>query len=98
MAIEVGQHLRRENVAEALNRLVRQRGAPRLLFADNGAEFTGRLVALWAYHHGVRIDFSRPGKPTDNAFIETFNGSVRDERLNILWFASIPETKRLIEA
>lgn len=42
-------------------------------------EFTGRLVDLWAYHHGVRIDFPRPGKPTDNAYIETFNGSFRDE-------------------
>jgi len=59
---------------EALNRLVRQRGAPRYLFADNGAEFTGRLVDLWAYHHGVRIDFSWSGKATDNAYIETFNG------------------------
>lgn len=59
-----------------------------------GAEFTGRLVDLWAYHHGVRIDFSRPGKPTDNAYIETFNGSFRDECLNIHWFASLPEAKR----
>src|SRR3546814_1109378 len=64
LAIEVGQRLRGEHVVDALNRLVRQRGAPRYLFADNGAEFTGRLVDLWAYHHGVRIDFSRPGKPT----------------------------------
>ncbi|WP_407695313.1 IS3 family transposase [Sphingobium cloacae] len=98
LAIEVGQRLRGENVAEVLNRLVRQRRAPKYLFADNGAEFTGRLVDLWAYHHGVRIDFSRPGKPTDNAYIETFNGSLRDECLNIHWFASIPEARRLIEA
>jgi putative transposase len=77
LAVEVGQRLRGEHVVEVLNRLVRQRGAPKYLFADNGAEFTGHLVDLWAYHHGTRIDFSRPGKPTDNAFIETFNGSLR---------------------
>lgn len=64
------------------------RGAPKYLFADNGGEFTGRLVDLWAYHQGVRIDFSRPGKPTDKAYIETFNGSFVDECLNLRWFAS----------
>ena len=98
LAIEVGQRLRGEHVVEVLNRLVRQRGAPRYLFADNGAEFTGHLVDLWAYHHGTRIDFSRPGEPTDNAFIETFNGSLRDECLNVHWFATIAEAKALIEA
>jgi putative transposase len=98
LAIEVGVRLRGEHVVEVLNRLVRQRGAPKYLFADNGAEFTGQLVDLWAYHHGVRIDFSRPGKPTDNAFIETFNGSLRDECLNLHWFETIGEAKSLIEA
>ncbi len=81
-----------------LNRLVRRRGAPKYLFADNGAEFTGQLVDLWAYHHGTRIDFSRPGKPTDNAFIESFNGSLRDDCLNIHWFETLAEAQRLIEA
>lgn len=98
LAIEVGQRLRGEHVADVLNRLVRQRGAPKYLFADNGGEFTGRIVDLWAYHHNVRIDFSRPGKPTDNAYIETFNGSLRDECLNVHWFGSIAEARRLIEA
>jgi putative transposase len=98
LAIEVGQRLRGEHVVEVLNRLVRQRGAPKYLFADNGAEFTGHLVDLWAYHHGARIDFSRPGKPTDNAFIETFNGSLRDECLNLHWFETIEEARRLVEA
>jgi putative transposase len=97
LAIEVGQRLKGEHVVEVLNRLVRQRGAPKYLFADNGAEFTGQLVDLWAYHHGVRIDFSRPGKPTDNAFIETFNGSLRDECLNLHWFAMLAEARSIIE-
>jgi putative transposase len=62
ITIEVGQRLRGEYVVEVLKRLVRQRKAPKYLFADNGAEFTGHLVDLWAYHHGVRIDFSRRGQ------------------------------------
>lgn len=95
--LDTAQKLCGEHVAEVLNRLVQQRGAPKYLFADNGAEFTGHLVDLWAYHHGVRIDFSRPGKPTDNAFIETFNGSLRDECLNVLWFETINDARRLIE-
>ena len=98
LATEIDYRLRAENVVEVLNRLVRQRGAPKFLFADNGAEFTGHLVDLWAYHHNVQIDFSRPGKPTDNAFIETFNGSLRDECLNLHWFDNLAEAKRLIEA
>ena len=98
LAIEVDHRLRGGNVFEVLNRLVRLRGAPKYLFADNGAEFTGQLVNLSAYHHGTRIDFSRPGKPTDKFFIETFNGTLRDECLNIHWFGSIVEAKRLIEA
>ncbi len=98
LAIKVGQRLKGEHVVEALNRLVRQLGAPKVLFADNGAEFTSQLVDLWAYHHGVRIDFSRPGKPTDNAFIETFNGSLRDECLNLHWFDTLTEAKAVIEA
>ena len=98
LAIEVGHRLRGEHVVEVLNRLVRQRTAPRYLFVDNGAEFSGHLVDLWAYHHQVRLDFSRPGKPTDNAYIETFNGSLRDECLNLHWFETLAEARRLIEA
>ena len=97
LAIEVGQRLRGEHVVAVLNRLVQQRGATRFLFADNGAEFTCQLVDLWAYHHGVRIDFSRRGKPTDNAFIETFNGTLRDECLNLHWFDDIAQASTLIE-
>lgn len=93
LAIEVGQHLRGEQVVEACNRLVAQRRAPKRIFVDNGSEFSGRLLDLWAYHHGVRIDFSRPGKPTDNCFIETFNGSLRDECLNVHWFESLEDAR-----
>jgi len=53
---------------------------------------------LWAYHHGVRVDFSRRGKPTDNTFIETFNGTLRDECLNLHWFDDIAQASKVIEA
>jgi putative transposase len=98
LAIVVGQRLRAEDVVAASNRIVAKRGPPRRVFADNGSEFSGRVFDLWAYHHGVQIDFSRPGKPTDNAFVESFNGSLRDECLNANWFESIEEAKATIEA
>ena len=98
LAIEVGRRLRGEDLVGVLNRLVRERGAPKHLFADNGSEFTGHMIDLWAYHRGVSLDFSRPGKPTDNAYIETFNGSLSDECLNLHWFGSLNEAKELIEA
>ena len=63
-----------------------------------GSEFTGRLLDLWAYHHQVTIEFSRPGKPTDNAHIESFNGSFRDECLNVHWFSTLDDARVKIEA
>jgi putative transposase len=97
-AIESGQSLRGEDVVRVLNRLQQQRGTPKMLFCDNGAEFTGQLLDLWAYRNGVKIDFSRPGKPTDNAFCESFNGTLRAECLDTNWFLSLAEAKQLIEA
>lgn len=98
LAVHVGKQLRAEDVVEVCNGLVARRGAPKRVFTDNGSEFSGRMFDLWAYHHGVRIDFSRPGKPTDNCFVESFNGSLRDECLNVHWFESMEEAKERIEA
>ena len=98
LAIEVGKRLGAEHVVASLNRLVAQRQAPRYLFVDNGSEFSGRLLDLWAYHHQAQLDFSRPGKPTDNSFVETFNGSLRDECLNVHWFESVRDAAASIEA
>jgi len=98
LAIEVGQRLRADHVVQVCNRLVALRGAPLRVFVDNGSEFSGKLLDLWAYHHKVRIDFSRPGKPTDNCFIETFNGSLRDECLNTSWFETVDDARAKIEA
>jgi putative transposase len=98
LAIVVGHRLRGEDVVAALNCIVERRPAPKYLFVDNGSEFSGQLLDLWAYHHQAKIDFSRPGKPTDNCFIETFSGSLRDESLNVHWFASLAEAKAVVEA
>jgi putative transposase len=57
-----------------------------MLFCDSGSEFSSQAMDLWAYQNGVRIDFSRPGKPTDNAYVESFNGTFRRECLNAHWF------------
>jgi putative transposase len=97
LAIKVGQRLRGEDVVQVCNQLVAQRRAPKRIFVDNGSEFSGRLMDLWAYHHGVRMDFSRPGKPVDNCFVESFNGSLRDECLNVHWFETLDDAKAKIE-
>ena len=71
---------------------------PERIQADNGSEFISKVMDKWAYEHGVTLDFSRPGKPTDNAFIESFNGSFRDECLNAHWFLSLADAREKIEA
>ena len=96
--IAVGKSLKAEQVVEACNKIVAKRGPPVRIFVDNGAEFSGRVFDLWAYHHKSVIDFNRPGKPTDNCYVESFNGSLRDECLNVHWFETIDEAKRKIEA
>ena len=98
LAIVVGQSLRGEDVAETLERLRAVRGNPKRVQADNGPEFISIVLDRWAYDHGITIDFSRPGKPTDNAFIESFNGSFRDECLNAHWFLSLDDACEKIES
>jgi putative transposase len=97
LAIEAGQSLRGEDVVRVLNRLILERSVPKVLFCDNGSEFTGQLMDLWAYRNEVKIDFSRPGKPTDNAFCESFNGTFRAECLDTNWFQSLKEAQHIIE-
>jgi putative transposase len=64
---------------------------------DNGSEFISKALDKWAYENEITLDFSRPGKPTDNSFIESFNGSFRDECLNTHWFLSIADARAQIE-
>ena len=79
-------NFRAAQVVEVLDQLVRARGRPKSLRVDNGPEFASRLVDHCAYLHGVETDFSRPGRPTNNAFIEAFNARLRAECLNASWF------------
>ena len=98
LAIEVGQSITGEQVVTVMNRLSAARGAPKRIRVDNGPEFVSRALDQWAYLHQVTLDFSRPGKPTDNALVESFNGRLRDECLNTNWFLSLDDAKRKIEA
>lgn len=97
LAIEPDQKLKGQDVALVLNRVKAQRGVPRMLYCDNGSEFSSQAMDLWAYQNGVRIAFSRPGKPTDNAFVESFNGTFRAECLDAHWFTTLAETRQIIE-
>ena len=62
------------------------RGTPEMIVTDNGPEFAGKALDAWAYRRGVKLHFIRPGKPVENAYIESFNGKFRDECLNEHWF------------
>ncbi|MGS0065586.1 integrase core domain-containing protein, partial [Escherichia coli] len=74
------------------------KGLPVRIQTDNGSEFISKSLDKWAYEHGVTMDFSRPGKPTDNPFIESFNGSLRDECLNIHWFLSLEDAQDKLDS
>ena len=84
-------------VVRFLQELAMTRGLPQILVSDNGPEFTSRAMLTWAQHCGVTIHFIDPGRPTQNAFIESFNGSFRDECLNTSWFMSLEDARRIIE-
>ena len=78
--------------------LLRREGCPKTIRVDQGSEFISRDLDLWAYRYGVTLDFSRPGKPTDNAFIEAFNARLRAECLNAHWFLSLADAAEKLEA
>jgi putative transposase len=98
LAIEVGQHIKGEDVVRVVDRIKITRGKPCFIKVDNGPEFISKELDKWAYENKVTLDFSRPGKPIDNAYIESFNGSFRDECLNINWFLSLEDAREKIEA
>lgn len=98
LAIEVGKNITGERVAEVLDDIRLTRDMPETIFCDNGPEFVSKNLDRWAYESGVILNFSRPGKPTDNAIIESFNGSLRDECLNTNWFLSLEDAEQKIEA
>ena len=97
-AIAVDSSLTGERVAAILERLKQTIGKPDRIAVDNGPEFISKALDTWAYQNGVQLEFSRPGKPTDNAFAESFNGHFRAECLDCHWFASLEEARQMIEA
>ena len=97
-AIVADGRLTGERVVEVLEGLLAVGQKPAMLSIDNGPEFISRALGGWAHRHGVQLAFSRPGKPTDNAFIEAFNSRFRDECLNLHWFESLEEAQATIEA
>jgi putative transposase len=85
------------DVVATLERVCKDMGYPSAIRVDQGSEFVSRDLDLWAYQNNVTLDFSRPGKPTDNAFIESFNGRLRAECLNTHWFLSVADAREKLE-
>ncbi len=96
--LEAGFSLRGSDVAAALDRVLATGISPRSITVDHGTEFTSRALEDWAYTRGVALDFTRPGKPTDNGHIESFNGRLRDEFLNVHQFVSLADVRARLEA
>lgn len=98
LAIEVDTSLPGQRVVRLLDHLAAWHGTPKRITVDNGPEFTGQALDQWAYAHGVELDFIAPGKPMQNGYLESFNGKMRDECLNLHWFRSLPEARWIIGA
>jgi putative transposase len=98
LALVVDNSLSGIRVARELDRLIQGRGRPCMIVSDNGTELTSRAMLAWQQDHRVEWHYIAPGKPTQNGFIESFNGRLRDECLNEHLFSSLPEARRIIEA
>jgi len=85
-------------VGQALDRSAVLRGWPKAITVDNGTEFTSRALDDWAYRRGIKLDYTRPGKPTDNGLIESFNGRLRDEFLNLHEFITLHDLRQKLQA
>jgi putative transposase len=97
IALEAAPQYKGTDVARILSETrTRRGGLPSIVQCDNGTEFTSTALDHWAYWNHVQLDFSRPGKPVDNAVCEAFNGSLRRECLSLHWFASIPEANDVL--
>ena len=96
-AIGVRNSYKGTDVINTLDIAIERFGKPKRIQCDNGPEFVSKELDLWAYSNGIELDFSRPGKPTDNAFVESFNGKFREECLNQHWFLDLEDAKKRIE-
>ncbi|WP_438272940.1 IS3 family transposase [Zobellia uliginosa] len=94
LAIHAGKSLKGSDVVQVMEAITfGNEVLPKRVKVDNGSEFISKVLDKWAYENNVELDFSRPGKPTDNPFIESFNGSFRDECLNANWFFSLEDAQ-----
>jgi len=98
LAIEVDTSLPSGRVAKVLDQLKLLRGLPKKIMVDNGPEFTSKTLQQWALKNKVELDFIEPGKPMQNGLIESFNGRVRDECLNIHWFINLKDARQILTA
>lgn len=98
LSLEVEFRLNSEHVLAALEQLRQQRPLPERIVVDNGSEFASGVVMGWAERHGVKLHFIQPGRPTQNAFIESFHSRLRQECLDLHEFESIEEAREVIEA
>lgn len=97
VAIEVERAISGSGVTRVLDRLALSRGLPKIIRTDNGKEFCGKAMLIWAHARGVTLRLIEPGKPNQNAYIESFNGRLRDECLNEHWFTSLLHARAVIE-
>ena len=97
LAIEVDTSLPGRRVVSVLERLAEMRGLPRSITVDNGPEFISKALDAWAYEQRLTLRFIEPGKPQQNAYIESFNGRFRDECLNEHWFTSLQHARVVVE-
>lgn len=95
--LEAGFRMTGEKVSQVLDHVLSPRVVPRSITVDHGTEFQSRALEDWAYRRGVQLDFIRPGKPVENAFIESFNGRLREECLNVHQFATLAQAQAVIE-
>ncbi len=98
LRIEVDTSINGVRVVRVLGEISQTAGLPEILLVDNGPEFISKALDAWAYQRGIKLAFIRPGKPVENAYIESFNGRFRDECLNENWFLSLEQARRMIEA
>ena len=87
-----------QGVVDAMNQIALSRPLPIAITVDHGTEFTSKTLDEWCHLRGVKLDFIRPGKPTENGFIESFNGRLRDECLNVNEFATLDQVPQVLEA
>ena len=97
LRIEVDTSINGVRVARVLEEVCKKRGFPARIITDNGPEFTGKALDAWAYARDVKLRFIDPGKPSQNGYIESFNGKLRDECLNEHWFTSLEDTRQIVE-